>query len=265
MIKASDPLARVTPLLITYNEEANIIRTLAGLAWAKRILVVDSGSNDSTLSILSRTPHVDVVFRRFDTFADQCNHGLGLIQTEWCLSLDADHVISPRFVRELATLLPSLTDDVDGVFTPFRYLVAGRPLRGTLLPPRINLVRVAGGHYVNDGHAHRFVPRGATRRMQVPIDHDDRKPLSRWLAAQQGYLQKECDKLLQNPPADLSLADRLRTTHLVAPFAALLVCLVFKGGVFDGWRGWFYAFQRMYVELLLSLMLWDRRHWRPKP
>lgn len=38
----------VTPVLLTYNEEVNIARTLAGLRWARRVIVVDSFSNDQT-------------------------------------------------------------------------------------------------------------------------------------------------------------------------------------------------------------------------
>jgi hypothetical protein len=46
----------------------------------------------------------------------------------------------------------------------------------------------------------------------------------------------------------------------MAPFAVLALCLIWHRGLLDGWRGWFYAFQRMYVETLLSLMLWEARH-----
>lgn len=255
---AADPLEQVTPLLITFNEEANIGRTLAGLSWARRIVVIDSGSTDGTLPILRRQPAVEVVQRPFDSFADQCNHGLSLIATPWCLSLDADHVVPQAFVEEMAQLLHARGEELDAVLTPFRYLVHGRALRGTLLPPRFNLVRIGGGQYVNDGHAHRFLPSGRTATLRSAIDHDDRKPLSRWLAAQAGYVMQECDKLQRTPLQQLSRADRLRRLHVIAPFAVPLICLVWHRGILDGWRGWYYAFQRMVAELLLSLMLWDR-------
>lgn len=253
-------IAQVTPLLLTYNEEANIIRTLNGLTWAQRIVVIDSNSTDATLEILAQHNHVEVVQRSFDSFAEQCNAGLQLIMTPWCLSLDADHLITPAFQAELAALIPAVPASVSAVLTPFRYCVQGRPLRGTLLPPRFNLIRPDGGHYVNDGHAHRFVPRGRTVAMHQPILHDDRKPLRRWLAAQQRYLQQETEKLLTTPGHQLSRVDRLRQRHVIAPFAVLLLCLIWHRGLLDGWRGWFYAFQRMYVETLLSLMLWEARH-----
>ena len=252
-------LADVTPLIITHNEEANIDRTLAALTWASRIVVVDSGSTDSTLSRLRRFASVELFHRPFDSFAAQCNYGLSLITTPWCLSLDADHVLSEPFRAEMEALLASVHGDVAAVLTPFRYLVHGRALRGSLLPPRFNLVRPSRGFYEDDGHAHRFVPLGPTAVLHQPILHDDRKPLSRWLHSQNRYLQQEASKLLHTPEASLSWADRLRKRHVIAPFAILVLCLIRHGGLLDGWRGWFYAFQRMYVEILLSLILWELR------
>lgn len=253
-------LEQVTPLILTFNEEANITRTLTGLTWAERILVIDSGSTDRTLELLAAVPRVEVVYRPFDYFAEQCNFGLGLITTPWCLSLDADHAITSAFQSELSEVVSAAAADLTAVLTPFRYCVQGKPLCGTLLPPRFNLIRPNGGHYENDGHAHRFVPAGRTLAMRQPILHDDRKPLSRWLASQQRYLQQETHKLLTTPHQQLSRGDRLRKRHVIAPFAVLLLCLIWHRGLLDGWRGWFYAFQRMYVETLLSLMLWEARH-----
>ena len=46
---------------------------------------------------------------------------------------------------------------------------------------------------------------------------------------------------------------------MIAPFAVFALCLIWHRGLLDGWRGWFYAFQRLYVETLLSLMLWEAR------
>jgi hypothetical protein len=79
--------------------------------------------------------------------------------------------------------------------------------------------------------------------------------LSRWLWAQDRYIQLEVQKLQKTPDHELSLGDRIRKLKLIAPFVVLFYCLILKGGILDGWRGWFYAFQRLYAELLLSLRL----------
>jgi glycosyltransferase involved in cell wall biosynthesis len=44
----------------------NIGRTLAKLTWAHRVVVVDSGSTDETLSIIQKYKNVDIIHRQFD-------------------------------------------------------------------------------------------------------------------------------------------------------------------------------------------------------
>jgi glycosyltransferase involved in cell wall biosynthesis len=256
----------LTALILTGNEEANIARTLYGLRWVPNILVIDSGSTDATLTILAGHVGVEVIHRPFDSFADQCNFGLRHIGTEWVLSLDADYLVTPELAEEISL---ALTDPgsagMAGFSIPFHYCIAGRPVRGTLLPPRICLYRPACGAYRNDGHGHRVTIKGPVGRLRNPIRHDDRKPLQRWLSSQQRYMAIEADKLQATPSDRLSVADRLRKHTPLAPLAALVFCLVWKGGLLDGWHGWAYALQRMYAELLLSLLLMERRLARSAP
>ena len=249
-----DPLEQVTPLILTYNEEANINRTLTGVAWARRIVVVDSGSTDRTLELLAAWPQVQVFQRRFDSHARQWNYGLAQISDGWVLSLDADYQLTSELRAEIRSVLkqPGLPA---GYAIAFQYCVFGRPLRGNVLPPRIALFQRQAGHYVDDGHTQNLVLNGPCCRLQQRLLHDDRKPLSRWLWAQERYLRLEVEKLRNTPPGQLGVADRLRRCKLVAPFLVLPFCLLVRGGLLDGWRGCFYAFQRTYVELLFSLML----------
>ena len=53
----------VTVLILTYNEAPNIGRTLEAVAWAQRILIIDSGSTDETLDIVRQYPQAEVVSR----------------------------------------------------------------------------------------------------------------------------------------------------------------------------------------------------------
>ena len=119
------------------------------------------------------------------------------------------------------------------------------------------------GYYHDDGHTQDLILKGRCGDLQQPILHDDRKPLSRWLWAQNRYLRLEADKLLQTPSSQLSRADRLRKHTVLAPFAVFFICLLWQRSLLDGWRGWFYALQRLYAELLLALMLLEARMERP--
>jgi glycosyltransferase involved in cell wall biosynthesis len=243
----------ITPLLLTYDEAPNIRRTLQKLSWAKRIVVVDSFSKDETLDILSEHHQVDLFQREFDTHAKQWNYGLQQIKTEWILSLDADYILSNQLIGEIHGLSPHLS--INGYRARFKYCVFGKPIRSSVLPQRIVLFRTSQGYYIDDGHTQLLKLDGHTTQLSGCIYHDDRKPISRWLWAQDRYMIMEAQKLLEIPNTKLSAADNLRRTKWLSPLVILVYCLVLKGGILDGWRGLYYAYQRMLAELILSIRL----------
>jgi len=245
----------ITPLIITYNEAPNLRRTLEQLRWARDIVVVDSYSDDETLEIISNFPQARVFERNFDSFANQCNFGLieTGISTKWVLSLDADYLLTPEMIEELKTLNPEA--GVRGYLARFAYCIHGRRIRSGVYPAVTVLFERSRALYVNDGHAHRVVIDGAIANLRSTILHDDRKPLSRWFESQQKYMALEARKIIESDPGNLGTADRVRRLRVIAPLAVLLYCLIIRGGVLDGWAGLYYAFQRTFAELLLSLNL----------
>jgi glycosyltransferase involved in cell wall biosynthesis len=246
-------LEKITPLILTYNEAPNIERVLNCLTWAKTIVVIDSFSTDETLEVLALYPQVKVFQRKFDSFAAQCNYGLEKIESEWVLSLDADYVLTNELINELSQ--SKLDAETNSYGVRFKYCVFGRPLRGTLLPPRKVLYRRTEATYQDDGHAHRVFVKGNSGMLAGYINHDDRKPFSRWLWAQDRYMVIEAKKLLETAENDLSWGDRIRKQKILAPFIILIYCLILKGGILDGWHGFYYAFQRLLAEVMLSLRL----------
>ena len=254
-------LESITPLILTYNEASNIDRTLRQLTWAKEIIVIDSYSEDSTLEILKSYHQIKIFQRKFDTHTQQWNYGLEQIESEWVLSLDADYVLADSPIETFQLLTDS---DINGYFIPFKYCVFGKPLRGTILPPRLALFKKASATYIDDGHTQLLKLDGRSSQLNYYIHHDDRKPLSRWLWAQDRYMVIEAKKLLQTPDRDLSWGDRLRKRKIFAPAVILIYCLIFKGGILDGWQGWYYAFQRTLAELLLSIHLIEVEYLKSK-
>ena len=225
----------VTPLILTFNEAPNIDRVLKHLTWAQRIVVVDSYSTDSTIDILKSYPQVEIFQRQFDTHASQWNYGLAQVQTEWVLSLDADYIVTEALISEIKTL-PN-EPKVDNYYIRFKYCVFGKPLRGTILPPRQALFRREQATYVDDGHTQILQASGQSATLDSYLHHDDRKPLSRWLWAQDRYMVLEVKKLLATPGHELSLGDRIRKGKILAPLVILIYCLLLKGGILDGWAG----------------------------
>ncbi|MEZ0308084.1 MAG: glycosyltransferase family 2 protein [Ramlibacter sp.] len=250
-----DFLSRVEALILTWNEEANLERTLAALTRVPKVVVLDSGSNDATLAIAARYPNVRVCTRPFDNHAAQWNHGLTAcgIEAEWVLALDADYVLPPALVDEISRLDPGA--GVDGYRGRFRYCVAGEPLSGSLYPPVTLLYRRAAASYVQDGHTQRVQLGGTVLALKNPALHDDRKPLSAWLLSQDRYAKLESELLLATPWARLGWGDRLRTLVVITPWLVPLYCLTVGRGLLDGRRGLFYALQRGIAEAMLGARL----------
>lgn len=250
-------LDHITPLIITYNEAPNIARTLGKLSWAKRIVVIDSGSTDETLDLLRSYPQVEVIGHPFSDFASQCNFGLAQIGTPWVLSLDADYELSDALIEELAVL--RAPDGIAGYRARFVYRIHGHALRGTLYPPRVVLYRKDKARYRNEGHGHRVAVDGEILPLAGVIYHDDRKPLVRWFDSQRRYAQAEALYLLETPREKLKRSDRIRRMGWLAPIGVLFYTLFMKGCILDGWPGWYYALQRLCAETLIALEILDRR------
>ena len=265
----------VAALILTHNEEENIARTMAAIPPVEQVVIVDSQSSDQTLEIAKRArPDVRVVQREFDAHTEQWNFGLDQVTTEWVLTLDADYELSPELQAEIAELEP--TPDVVGYAAEFEYRIYGHPLRASSYPPRVVLFRVAKARYVDDGHTQLLKPNGRVEKLAGKIYHDDRKPLSHWIQAQDRYAILEARHLLEMRNAEsglrnldgpeggsrkekINFQDRLRLKIFFAAPAMFVYLLFARGLILNGWQGWYYVMQRTIAEMLLSLRLLTER------
>jgi glycosyltransferase involved in cell wall biosynthesis len=251
-------LDHITPVILTYNEAPNIGRTLERLAWAKDIVVVDSGSEDATRDIVARFPQARLVTRQFDTHANQWNYAIGQtgVRSEWVVALDADYVLTPELIDELAALQPAA--DVNGYRARFRYCIEGRSLRGSLYPPVTLLFRKSAAHYAQDGHTQRLVVEGAVEHLEAFVLHDDRKPFRRWLASQHKYAALEARKLCARPWRELDWQDRVRRVPFASPLPVAVYSMLVRGCALDGRAGLVYVGQRLIAETVLSMHVLSR-------
>lgn len=99
----------ISVVVITFNEEANIGRTLASLqllvADGKgEIIVVDSGSTDRTVEI-AESYGARVFVEQWKGYAAQKNSAIDKASGEWILSLDADEEVGPDLAAEIVSNL----------------------------------------------------------------------------------------------------------------------------------------------------------------
>jgi glycosyltransferase involved in cell wall biosynthesis len=103
------PRVTLSVVIITYNEEANIGRAIESALPLVRdgrgeIIVVDSGSTDSTVEI-AQAYKVKVFVEAWKGYAAQKNSAIEKAAGEWILSLDADEELDGELQRSLAEIL----------------------------------------------------------------------------------------------------------------------------------------------------------------
>lgn len=96
---------KLSVAIITFNEEANLRRTLQPLlGLADEIIVLDSFSTDNTLSIAAEMG-AKTFQEPWPGHIAQKNSALKKCSGEWLLSLDADEVLPPELVEEIRHVL----------------------------------------------------------------------------------------------------------------------------------------------------------------
>jgi glycosyltransferase involved in cell wall biosynthesis len=227
----SEASKRITPVVLTYNEEPNIGRTLESLQWARDVMVVDSGSTDHTKQIARSFSNVRWQVRPFDTHLAQWSFGITEtgVATEYVLALDADMQLTPAFLEELEkTFLPGR---FSGGVAPFEYRYYGRALLGSLCPPQLRLFRRTEVEVAQPDHTQRFSIAGKVYRFRSMLIHDDRKPIERWVTSQLAYRLLN-EKGLTNG-GRVRFRDRLRNAGVMPPIMGLLAYLK-AGGPLKG-------------------------------
>ena len=119
-------------VIITYNEEANIGRTLQSVQPLVRdgkgeIIVVDSGSTDRTMEI-AESCGAKVCAEPWKGYAAQKNSAIEKATGDWILSLDADEEVPPELAVEIEAVLRPASKP-SGLFIPRKNMFLGRWIR----------------------------------------------------------------------------------------------------------------------------------------
>lgn len=94
-------MIKLSCYIITFNEEKRLARTLNKIKLvADEIIVVDSGSVDSTVEIAKKCG-AKVIFNEWETYCKQKSFAENQCSNDWVLMLDADEVLSDELVKEI--------------------------------------------------------------------------------------------------------------------------------------------------------------------
>jgi hypothetical protein len=160
--------------------------------------------------------------------------------------LDADMIVSRELVAQAKELLQAGTQ---AVLAPVRMCWNGRRLRFASLYPPKPLAFLGGTAYFEPvGHGERLVRGTLTARTTATVVHDDRKPISAYLSAQERYARAMIER---SSKGALSWRDRLRLWSPLFVVATPVVSYFVRGGFLDGRAGMGYALDRLIAEAIM--------------
>lgn len=105
-------MASLSVIVITQNEAHNIEACLRSVSFADQVVVLDSGSSDSTIQIARNMGAQVSVNTDWQGFGIQKNRALKLANSDWVLSIDADERLSAELQVEIQEVLNAPESDV---------------------------------------------------------------------------------------------------------------------------------------------------------
>jgi glycosyltransferase involved in cell wall biosynthesis len=276
------PLSVLIPVK---NEAANLRRSLASVAWAGEIIVVDSQSTDASTAIAEEHGAQVVQFQFNGRWPKKKNWALENLpfKYEWVFILDADEVMPPEAEAEIRGVIADTDAAFNGYWINRRFMFMGKWLKHAYYPNwNLRLFRHQLGRYEkltdadtasgdNEVHEHVHVS-GRTGQLRCEMDHyafpsvdvfvEKHNRYSNWEArvALERAL-KEHGSPLQNK--EVGLRRRLKILSLILPCRPLLRFLyvyMWQCGFLDGMEGYHFArLHAMYEYLCVVKALEFRR------
>lgn len=184
----------ITVIILTKNEEKNIESSiLSAKKIARRIVVIDSGSDDRTVEI-AKKKGAEVYYHEWQGHAAQFNWALDNcdVNTRWVFRLDADERISLELAEEISKKL-RYAQNVDGYEMRWRIYFMGKWIKhgGTHKSYFLRLFRYGKGRVEEKLMDEHVIVKGNVEKLKGDLIHYDYKGLDVWLKKHIWYSELE--------------------------------------------------------------------------
>lgn len=269
----------VTIVTITKDEEKNLAFCLESVkGFAKRCVVVDSGSTDRTKEIAIKYG-ADFYENPFVNYATQFNWGLDNtdITSKWVVRLDADERFTPKLCAELEQQMSKHEkDDVNGFVLEARLFFMDKELKhGGSRKKKLMVFKNGFGRIENRKmDEHTVLSEGKAIEIKEPFLHYDFKDLTSYVKKLNWYATREMQDYIEGlfPKEGFNASDKeiaqmrsLKTRYYKAPmfwrcWAYFIFAYLIKGNCRNGKEGFIYSFlYHLYYRLLVDAKIYEQK------
>jgi glycosyltransferase involved in cell wall biosynthesis len=178
---------KLSAIIITHNEAANLPECLASLAFCDEIVVVDQASADETVSIAAKAGARVVERPHFTGFGRQKQAALDEANGDWVFSIDADERVPEALAREIRAVIAR--GDHAGYRVNRQTFFLGRYLKhGGWYPDRVlRLARRDAAHFTPAAVHERLDVKGSVGNLDNDMLHMSYRTIDDVLTKQRRY------------------------------------------------------------------------------
>jgi glycosyltransferase involved in cell wall biosynthesis len=220
-------------VVITFNEEANLPRTLESVKWADEIVVVDSGSTDKTVEV-AKMYGAKVWVETWKGFAAQKNSAIEKATCDWVLSIDADEVVTSDLKQAIQHAIAIPANNLSGYWIPRMNYIFGRWMRhGGYWPDRkLRLFRRGKGRLELRPVHETIQVDGSVGHLSEPLFHEAYPTLTGYIEHMNRYSSLGAEVATSKGATSFSVAK-----ILLRPVFTFIYNYFFRLGLLDGREG----------------------------
>lgn len=244
----------LSAVILTKNEEKNILDCLETVSWADEIIILDDYSSDRTLEVIQLLDNkkIRVFKRRVDgDFAAQRNFALEKVKFDWVLFVDADEFITKELREEINYYLIESKIKYQGFYIPRRDVMWGKMLKhgetGNI--KLLRLGRSDAGKWKGKIHEEWEITEEVTD-LENYILHNPHPTISEFLREINFYTTIRARELFDNG---------VKTNIwkvIFYPKAKFILNYIIKLGFMDGIEGLIFAIIMSFHSFLVRAKLW---------
>ncbi len=242
---------KFSAVILTRNEEKNILDCIECVKMADEIIIVDDYSNDRTIEVIEslKLENIRIQQRHLDLdFASQRNFGLSKAKNEWVLFIDADERVSASLLNEIKSLSE---DKYNGYFIQRRDVIWGKELNygetGNI--KFIRLAKKSSGKWVGKVHE-KWMIKGEAGVLRNKVLHFPHQTMAEFISEINFYSTLRADELhKKNTTVNF-------IQIVLYPKSKFIMNYILKLGILDGLPGLNMAIMMSLHSFLVRSKLW---------